>query len=598
MYFNLSVVSRVFILIRDQFLLMAELNLVEVSFEVSNKVGGIYQVLKSKSCKMQEYYGDGYLTVGYYDEQSAREDFAPRENPYNEAFDKLREEGIECYYGVWDIESKPKAILVDASNLNKNVDELKEEYWNKYGVDSLNAGPDFEDPVKWGYAVSRLIQELEKEDDFVVHLHEWLSAGPIFHVDSPTVFTTHATVLGRALSNSEYDLMNMVEKHSVDQDLAKDLGVEEKHTFEKAAAEEADVFTTVSEITGREAEQVLDVKPDKILPNGFNIEDYPSLEELSVNHTNEKEGVTEFLQAYFEPYYSIDLENDPRIFFTSGRYEYHNKGYDVLIDALGEVNKRPGEDLFFFFFVPSGTKGPNMEVLENKSLYRELESFVDENMVNIRKSLLDAVTSDEDILEAISGPIDSNELESLKSNFHSKKGEKPPMNAFDLTYEGDSILEALKDAGLENKESDRVKVIFYPTYLSVGDKLLSMSYEDAVVASSAGFFPSYYEPWGYTPVETAANGALALTTDLAGFGRYIKDNTGPEDRKGIRVIEREESTRDEVVESLALAIEDFATYDKTEITERKHNARKLAQMTSWENLGKNYKQAHKMAEKK
>ncbi len=574
---------------------MNNLDLVEVSFEVSNKVGGIYQVLKSKSCKMQEYYGDGYLTVGYYDEASAREDFAPRENPYHEIFERLEREGIECYYGVWDIDSKPKTILVDASGLEKDINELKEEYWEKYGVDSIEAGNDFNDPLKWGYAVSRLIQELEKENDFVTHLHEWLSAGPVFHVDSPTVFTTHATVLGRALSNSEYDLMNMVENKSVDQGLAGDLGVKEKHTFERAAAKEADVFTTVSGITGREAEEVLGVKPDKILPNGFNIEDYPSLEELSVNHKREKENVIEFIQAYFEPYYSVDLEDDPRIFFTSGRYEYHNKGFDLLIEALGEVNERPGDDIFFFFFVPSAVKGPNMEVLENKSLYRELESFVDENLTGIRKNLLDAVTSNEDPLNAISKQLDSEELESLKSNFHSKKGERPPMKAFDLNYEGDDILEALEREGLKNRESDRVKVIFYPTYLSVGDKLLSMDYEEAVVASSAGFFPSYYEPWGYTPVETAANGALALTTDLAGFGRFLEKNTGSEDRKGIRVLDRHEADREQAVKNLALAVEDFATYNKTEITERKHNARKLAQMTSWENLGENYRDAHQMA---
>ncbi len=598
MYFNLGVVSRVFILIDNQSSIMTSLELVEVSFEVANKVGGIYQVLKSKSCKMQEYYGDGYLTVGRFDEQSAREDFAPRENPYNEIFEELRQEGIECYYGVWDIESKPKTILVDPSGLEKDIDELKEEYWEKYGVDSIEAGPDFDEPLKWGYAVARLVEKLEEENDFVTHLHEWLSAGPIFHVDSPTVFTTHATVLGRALSNSEYDLMNMVNNKSVDQGLADDLGVKEKHSFEKAAAEEADVFTTVSEITGHEAEQVLGVKPDKILPNGFNIEDYPSLEELSVNHTEQKEEVIDFLRAYFEPYYSVDLDEDPRIFFTSGRYEYHNKGYDVLIEALAEVNERPGDDIFFFFFVPSGAKGPNMEVLENKSLYRELEGFVDEKIVDIRESMLDAVTSNKDPVAPISEILQSKELESLKSNFHSKHGGRPPMNAFDLNYENDNILEALKQNGLENKESDRVKVIFYPTYLEVGDKLLSMDYEEAVVASSAGFFPSYYEPWGYTPVETAANGALALTTDLAGFGRFLQDNVESSDRKGIRVLDRQNADRDEVIEQLALAVEDFAEYNKTEITERKHNARKLAQLTSWENLGENYRDVHKLAEKK
>lgn len=580
--------------------IMSQDNLIEVSFEVANKVGGIYQVLKSKSSKMSDYYDDRYLTVGPYDEESARNDFAPREDhPYKEVFEELREKGIECHYGVWTVSGSPKCILVDASGLEKDIDGIKEELWEEYGIDSLNTGYRFDEPIKWSYAVGLLIDKLEDEKmegDTVVHLHEWLSGPAMFQFDSAAVFTTHATVLGRALSNSDYDLRGAVEEGNVDGTLAEDYGVKSKHQVEKTSAQQADVFTTVSKGTGEEAEAVLDTKPDKILPNGFNVEEYPSLEELSYNHKEKKEEFKSFLQAYFEPYYDVNLENDPRVLFISGRYEFHNKGLDLLIDALSILNKQDGKDFFVFFFVPSDVKGEKLEVLENLSLYEELEDYVDSLIPEIRQNLLTSITSGKEASAGLDEVIKgTRKLQSLEANFHTKKNKTPPLSAFDLNYENDEILEALYENGLRNREGDRVKVIFYPTYLSVGDKLLSMDYNDAIVASSAGIFPSYYEPWGYTPVETAANGALSITTDLAGFGQYLKDNTEKDEREGIKVLERKDKSDEEAAQNLAEMIDDITTYSKTEITERKHNARKLAQMTSWEKLGENYRQAHKKA---
>ncbi len=579
---------------------MAPDNLVEVSFEVANKVGGIYQVLKSKSTKMSDFYDDHYLTVGPYDEDAARSDFAPRkDHPYEEVFEDLREKGIECYYGVWTISGSPKTILVDASGMDRDVSDIKTEMWEKYDIDSLETGSDFDDPVRWSYAVGLLIDRLEEkklEGETVVHLHEWLSGPAMFNFDSPKVFTTHATVLGRALSNSDFDLRGAVEDGDVDDSLADDFGVKAKHQMEKTAAEIADVFTTVSRTTGQEAEAVLDVEPDVILPNGFNVEEYPSLEELSYNHKKKKKEFKDFLQAFFEPYYDVNLEDDPRIIYTSGRYEFHNKGFDLLIDALSRVNEKEGEDFFVFFFVPSDVKEEKMEILENISLYEELEDYVDTVMPEVREKLLSSITSGEEPTTDLGEVLeDSRKLESLQTNFHAKKNQKPPLSAFELNYGNDEILETLWEKGLRNREEDRVKVVFYPTYLSVGDKLLSMDYNDAIVASSAGIFPSYYEPWGYTPVETAANGALSVTTDLAGFGQFLKENTRDDERKGIKVLERRERPDEEAAEDLADMIEDIVSYSKTEITERKHNARRLAQMTSWERLGKNYRKAHEKA---
>ncbi|MFB6174934.1 MAG: glycogen/starch synthase [Candidatus Nanohalobium sp.] len=578
---------------------MAHDNLIEVSFEVANKVGGIYQVLKSKSSKMSDFYGDHYLTIGPYNEEAARKDFAPRQDhPYEDLFEALRKKGIECYYGVWEVSGSPKCILVDASGMQRDVDDIKTEMWEKYDIDSMNTGSEFDDPVRWSYAVGLLINRLEEklENDTVVHLHEWLSGPAMFNFDSPKVFTTHATVLGRTLSDSDFNLREAVKNGNVNDKMAEEHGVKAKHQLEKTAAETADVFTTVSKTTGEEAEAVLDVKPDKILPNGFNVEEYPSLEELSYNHRKEKQEFKSFLQAYFKPYYDVDLDDDPRVLYISGRYEFHNKGIDLMIDALSQVNDMEGDDFFVFIFVPSDVKGEKLEVLENVSLYEELEDYIDSAMPELRENLLNSITSGKEPSAGLEDVIKgTRKLESLQANFHTKKEKTPPLSAFDLNYDNDEIMEALWDKGLRNRKEDRVKIVFYPTYLSVGDKLLSMDYNDAVVASSAGIFPSYYEPWGYTPVETAANGAMSVTTDLAGFGQFLKENTNDYERKGIKVLERRNRPDSEAAKDLAKMIDDIVSYSKTEITERKHNARKLAQMTSWEKLGENYREAHEKA---
>lgn len=573
-------------------------NFVEVSFEAANKVGGIYQVLKSKTGKMKDYYGDNYYTIGFYDEESASQEFAPRECPPEMEQLKQEDNGIEIHCGVWRIDGQPKCILIDPSGMEKTADEIKEELYQEYGVDSINAGQDFDEPVKWSYAAGKVVSELEDglEGDTVVQLHEWLSGPAMLNIDSPTVFTTHATVLGRTLSNADYDLNQLIEEGGVEDGMADEHHVKAKHQTEKAAAENADVFTTVSKVTGKEAEEVLGVEPDKILPNGFNVEEFPSLEELSYQHKKRKQEMKEFLRAYFEPYYDIDLEDDPRIMFISGRYEFHNKGLDVFIDALAEVNEQEGDDFFVFFFVPTDVNQVKPEVLENMSLYQELEDYVDSVMPEMRSTLIDSMTSGEDAGEQLKELVEesSTSLKSLQENFHSK-GESAPNCAFDLNYGSDEILDRMHERGLRNREEDRVKVVFYPTYLSMGDKLLSMSYNDAIVACSAGIFPSYYEPWGYTPVETAANGALSITTDMAGFGQFLLENTGEGDRKGIRVLERQDVPDGEAAENLAEMIEDIVSYSKTEITERKHNARRLAQLTSWEKLGENYREAHELA---
>jgi glycogen(starch) synthase len=577
-------------------------NCIEVSFEVANKVGGIYQVLKSKCGKMKDFYGDGYWTVGFYNEEKARDDFAERSCPpeLENAKKELEKIGVEVHCGAWRIPGSPKCILLDVSGMNVSADDIKKEMWDNYEIDSMDAGHDFNEPIQWSYAVGQLIKHLENdlEGDTVVQLHEWLSGIAGFYIDSATVFTTHATVLGRALSNADFELQEAVERGDSLGHMAGDYGVKAKHMVESTAAEDADAFTTVSNVTADEAEAVLGVRPDVVLPNGFNVEEFPALEDLSYQHKNKKDKMKQFLHAYFEPYYDAQLEEDPRILFISGRYEFHNKGVDTFLDALGQLNQKEGDEIYAFIFIPSDVSGPRSDVIENMSLYQELEDYLDNVMPQVRNQLLNALTSDEDPGESLKELVNttSNNIESLQRNFHSKDG-NPPLCAFDLNYAEDEIINHAHSVGLNNAEEDRVKIVFYPTYLSMGDRLLSMGYQDAIKASTAGIFPSYYEPWGYTPVETAANGALSITTDLAGFGQFLEENTDEDDRKGIRVLDRKDVSDEEATDQLAEMIEDIVNYSKTEITERKHNARKLAQLTSWEKLGENYRKAHELAVK-
>jgi phosphorylase/glycogen(starch) synthase len=322
--------------------------LFEVSWEVCNKVGGIYTVLTSKVEQMKSYYKN-YFLIGPYFEQHAKLEFTEELPPaeFIAAFEILKKENILCYYGRWDdVKTSPKVILINFSGIIDKKNIIKEAFWNDYKIDSLRAYWDFEEPSLWSYSVGRLIHELYlsslKDKKIVVQFHEWLSAFGLLYLKKncrnvATVFTTHATVLGRTLASNGIDLYGSI--NNVDPlHYAYKFNVEAKHLTEKAAALNADVFTTVSEITGLEAEKFLSKKPEVLLYNGLDIAKFPSFEDISIKHKASKERLKEFLSYYYFPYYTFDMDKN-LIFFTIGRYEYHNKGYDLLIKALGKLNE-------------------------------------------------------------------------------------------------------------------------------------------------------------------------------------------------------------------------------------------------------------------
>jgi len=581
--------------------------LFEASWEVCNKVGGIYTVVRSKAPIMMEQY-QNYFMIGPYFENKARLELEKVQppSPIKKAFDALESKGVKCHYGTWKIDGSPKTILIDFSGLINEKNDIKASLWESNKIDSMKSGWEFEEPMLWSWAVGMLLKEIEKiipSKKIVGQFHEWMSGFAIFYLKDfsssvGTVFTTHATMLGRTLSGNGEDLYNILDKIDPIQK-AYQYNVQDKVLAERACAQNADIFTTVSEITAIEAEKILGRKPEVILNNGLTIQNFPTIEETSIKHSITKKLVREFLTYYFYPYYNIDLDHN-LTFFIVGRYEYKNKGIDVLIKALGKLNERLKKEnttrtISAFFWIPSGVNRLNTDLLENKNYFKHIKTYVYANS----NKILDSIISD--IVMRI--PLSSKNIftkEFLKNlekdiEVFKRPGNPPVCTHYLMNPDNDSITQEFNRQGLDNQEDDKVKVIFYPVYLTGADGLLDLSYYDALSASHLGIFPSYYEPWGYTPVEAAALGVPSITTDLAGFGRFIEPNIPTKGLKGIQVLKRLNRSDDEVVEDLYNMLYEFAMLNHEERVKNKLIAKGLANLTDWTNFVHNYLEAHSLA---
>ena len=597
--------------------------LFEVSFEVCNKIGGIHTVVSTKASHMKRIYGENYFLVGPYFKEKARLEFDEldyNELPFSKALEEMKASGIDCKFGVWRINGDPYVILVDFGSLMEVKNDIKARFWEWCEIDSLRAGRDFEEPLVWSYAAGMLLDRIFnqlKDKQVVFHFHEWLSGGALLYLwmknpNAATVFTTHATMLGRVLAHNVNNFHELVEEGikknaGVDEKLAYDYGIEAKHQMEKKCAETAKVFTTVSEIMSDECQFILGKRPDLVLPNGIDRSEYPSPEITSYLHVRNKKKLLDFLRSYFSPYYEIRTDRT-RLIFISGRYEFKNKGMDVFIKALGRVNanlKAEGceTDYFALILVPSDVRVERQEILENVSLYRSIDAFVDEIADELKSRLVEIISNRrggalEDRVSKFFTKDELLRMRKLSISFQNREG-NAPLTPFVLNYDEnrDNILRALKENGLLNRKEDRVKVVFYPVYLSISDRLLGMDYKSVVIGCSAGIFPSYYEPWGYTPLETAALGVIAVTTDLSGYGKFIIKamERNNKEKQGVIVLKRKGKREDEVVRELANTIYTIFKYSKEEISLRKRHALELAKLSDWGEMVKNYVLAHNMA---
>lgn len=582
----------------------------EISNEVCNKVGGIYTVVSSKAAQMVDRYGKNYYAIGYYNPDNAKIELDEETQPENLAklLQKLESKGIKCHCGRWLTAGRPQTILLDTKELMKDADQIKTVFWSKYQIDSLKSELTFTEPLVWATGVGMLLEELMKIQPFknskcVAHFHEWISGGGLLYLKDKnaniaTVFTTHATMLGRSLAGSGIDLYKLINDrmdHTTSVDLAKRYGVVDKHGVEMACAKNADVFTTVSEITAKEAKFLLEREPDLLLPNGLDMEKYPEMDELTILRRKYRLRTREFLTAYFCRYYPMDMFNF-RSIFISGRYEMFNKGIDLFIDALGKLNQKMKQNkveknAVTFIFVPTPNRGEKIEVLKNTSLYEEMHEHVDETLPEVRDVIIKAMTKGEMPKEILSEET-IRIFKKLIVHFTEKRGQTPPLSAFELAYpeDDDLIIKALKKNGLLNREEDKVKVVFYPVYLSAADRLIALDYNQATMTFDVGVFPSYYEPWGYTPLETAALGSLAITTDLAGFGRFIEGKG-----EGIYVLRRENRPWEDITTDLAETLYQIVTFSKRDLMDYRMSAKKMSLEADWKNLIENYIKAHDLA---
>jgi len=593
--------------------------LFEVSWEVCNKVGGINTVIKSKIPEMQRYYRDGYFLIGPYFQEKIVTEFQERipPEPFLRTFEKLKKVGIVCHYGKWLISSsqygyEPNTILIDFSGYVSNRNEIKTKFWEVFRIDSLNSDyHDYDEPIIWSTCFGVFLEEFLKQKKLrnckvLAHFHEWLSCGGLLYIKMKnlkvaTVFTTHATVLGRTLAGNNVDLYNKLPELNPDEEAYR-WYVHTKHQTEKVAAHVADVFTTVSEITAIESKYILGKEPDIIVYNGLNASKFPSIEEFSIRHRVNKEKIKEFLKYYFFPYYSFDLENT-LFYFTTGRYEFHNKGFDILIEALGLLNKKLKDEkskltIVVFFWVPAATIRIKPELAISKVYYEDMKEMIDEHLEEIKQKLIFLLLSKKRITEkSLLG--DEILMETKKKIKRFLREGNPALCTHDLVNEAiDPILQHCKKHGLLNREEDRVKVVFYPVYLHGLDGLLDLNYDDAVMGCHLGIFPSYYEPWGYTPAETASLGVASVTTDYSGFARYIRNTGDVKGDKGIFVIEMFNKTHEEKVRNLFECLYRYSKFSKKGRIENKIEAQRIAFLIDWKILIKNYIAAHELAVKR
>jgi len=610
---------------------------IEVAFEAVNPLGGVYAVLSKKAKELKGYYKDNYFFVGPYYTKSASSEFEEKTPPkeIEKVFTQLKKEGIICHYGTWLIEGKPIAFLVDFSRRFDKLKEIKHSFSKNYNVDLKTFNPRLKQKritddsmshmnlnaaLVWGDAAIRLIKELLKSALFktkkgVVHFHSDIGK-PVYglikdlkeeNANVGLVATYHSTKLGRTIVTNKENLVEEIRKN-----LKKNKKVENKreykykgrvipfHQFEALGAKNSDVITCVSRSTAKEVEYILGRKPDLITPNGLQTSTLPLLEERSVIHQTSKERIYKFLNAYFLPYYPIDIPHS-HLFFTSGRYELTTKGYDLLLAALENLNKRLKKEqfpntIFVFLFIMIAGKEANDEILSNMAVYGAIEHTVAQEFPYVEKRIISSLVHGHEIKRNLI--FDEHfliESKKLMLKFKRKSKENPPICAFKGLKKDDVIMQLLKKCGLDNSPDDKVKVIFYPAPVSVADGLLSMEYNEVMAGMHLGVFPSMYEPWGYTPLETAAHGVMSITTDVAGFGKFIQENSDQRKKPGILVLNTIGKKREDIVSGLADTMYGVVSLSRNERINKKLEAYKLAMLADWSKFAKHYIRAHNLA---
>ncbi len=582
--------------------------LFEIAWEVCWQLGGIYTVLRTKAAAMLERWDSQYTLIGPYNPQTAAVEFEelPTEGIIRQTLDRLRAAGIPCHYGRWLITGRPRVILLDYRGRYNTLNEDKYILWRDHGIETYASDGEVNETVAFGFVVAEFFRELSNvagNRSILAHFHEWMAgvAVPrIAHLKLPvtTVFTTHATLLGRYLAGDNPHFYEHLPFLNADAEAVK-YQILPRHQIEKTAAHASTVFTTVSEVTAFEAEKLLGRRPDAILPNGLNIQRFAALHEFQNLHRQYKERIQEFVMGHFFPSYAFDLDRTLYL-FTSGRYEYRNKGLDMFIEAMVRLNQRlkhvkdpPTIVAFIITRVP--TRNISVGALQNQAMFDELKNVCAEQEAAMgRRLFLSAITGR---LPGINELIPEDATVKLKRAMHVwRSGRQPSIVTHDLVDDAnDPVLNHLRARNLFNAADDPVKIVFHPEFVTATSPLINLDYTDFVRGCHLGIFTSYYEPWGYTPMESVALGVPAVTTDLSGFGAYVQRHIEDAKQQGIFVLNRRSKDFESSTNDLVQYLMEFVALNRRERIELRNRAERLSELFDWSALVSPYHEAHDLA---
>lgn len=530
--------------------------LFEIGWEVCNKVGGIYTVLSSKAAQLVSKYQDNYILIGpdVWKGTCVHPEFEEDQNLFKIWRQEMEKIGLKAKIGRWRIDGNPVVVLIDFTPFFAERNDIFKHFWIKFKLDSLYGQWDYIEPALFGFAAGKVIESfywshINSTDYVIAHFHEWMTGTGLLYLkeNTPqiaTVFTTHATVTGRAIAGKGLPFYQDLNNYNPEQQ-AKDTNVLAKHSLEKLTAENADSFTTVSWVTANECAKMLGKNPDVVTPNGFNYNSIPNTLELEKKRTDARKKIIQVAEGLF----NLTFPNDSFLIIKSGRYEYRNKGIDVFLESLKELNNKyeNGKKVIALIFVPGNQTGP-------------------------RKELIDRIKHPD-----FDNPL-PNELIT-----HNLQGAQK-----------DPIVNHINHIKLNQNIDDHVKVIFIPTYLDGNDGIFDLKYYDLLAGFDLAVFPSYYEPWGYTPLESLAYHIPSVTTDVSGFGRAIIE-MGLKNSNGISILERKESSDEFLAKEVADTIKFFLKQSDSEINASRLNAHQISQYFSWENQIKFYWEAFNIA---
>ncbi len=532
----------------------------ESSWEVCNKVGGIYTVLSTRAKTLQDKLTDRIIFIGpdCWTEDNPSPYFVADDSLFPEWREVLHAQQLNVRIGRWNVHGNPVALLVDFKPFFSKKDQIYAEMWEWYQVDSLHAYGDYDEASMFSYAAAKVVESfyntyLDASQKVVYHANEWMTGMGALYLQHElpqvaTLFTTHATSIGRSIAGNNKPLYDYLFAYNGDQ-MAGELNMQSKHSIEKQTAKNVDCFTTVSDITANECKELLDKPVDVVLPNGFENDFVPK----GAQFTQKRKSARKVLINLANALLGTDLDDDVLIVSTSGRYEFRNKGVDVYIEAMNRLlrDKDLNKTVLAFIEVPGWVGEP-------------------------RKDLVERMNSGKKYDTPLEVPLVTHWLHNMSH---------------------DNVLGMLKFLNMWNRKEDKVKLIFLPCYLTGDDGVLNITYYDLVLGNDLCIYPSYYEPWGYTPLEAVAFKVPCITTDLAGFGLWANKEAGTyrhiED--GVEVIHRTDYNYSEVADAIKDTVAQFSNFTPEQVKKARAAADKLSKKALWSNFIQYYYEAYHIA---